>query len=310
MGGTSRLWRSSDDGTTWLEVVGLPFPWYCGVVSDADDLFAAIENGVARSSDGGVSWTQRDARLLHEPASIAAGGGNLYIANQYEIRHSTDDGDTWNGNSLGLPLDVIGALSAGDSLAAVNCFGAAEGPAFIKRHTDPVFRKVEAGEMSERGWIRSMHIAGVRLYAGYSDQRIYRCDPDYRTWERWTDGLPADRCRMLLGIAGSKIYATDTLGMLRSRSLDMVNAVDVPPAAAALDVAVWPQPAQDRLHVRIVGNSGPASLLLTDLLGREVLRHSITSDTGVLDLSDLPRGAYRLTVTSASGTTGRNVIKY
>ncbi len=43
-----------------------------------------------------------------------------------------------------------------------------------------------------------------------------------------------------------------------------------------------------------------SSLLITDLLGREILRPNFSSD-GSLDVSALPNGLYFLTVTSGSG---------
>lgn len=298
---------SDDDGVSWKAVQYLPLAWYCDIAGDGAQVFVTVQGGVARTDNGGGLWTRHNVSMIYEPTLIAAGGGHLYIGAQFELRHSTDGGNTWNGDTLGLPRNQFTHIVCTDSLAVVQVvpYGT-----YFRRHSDPEFRPVAPGSMNGQIWLRAMHGVGPVLYASDSDGRIHRCDADNSAWESWMDGLPTDTRNTFLGIAGSKAYATDTARVLYSRSIDMVNAVDVPPAAAALDVDVWPQPARELLHVRVAGSGEPADLVLTDLLGREILRRSITTDTSILNIEDLPRGVYRLTVSGASGTTGRNVIKY
>lgn len=304
---TRTLRYSDDDGVSWKASQYLPLAWYCDIAGDEGQVFVTIQGGVARTDDGGVSWTRHYVSMMYEPTFVAAGGGHLYLGAQFELRHSTDGGNTWNGDTLGLPRGEFTKIVCTDSLAAVQVV---PDGTYFRRHSDPEFRPVSPGSMIGQMWIREMHGVGPLLFASDRDGHIHRCDADNAVWNLWIDGLPDDRRVTFLGIAGSKAYATDTARVLYSRSIDMVNAVDVPPAAAALDVDVWPQPARDLLHVRVAGSGEPTDLVLTDLLGREIFRHSITSDTDILNLEGLPRGVYRLTVAGATGKTGRNVIKY
>jgi len=85
------------------------------------------------------------------------------------------------------------------------------------------------------------------------------------------------------------------------------------PPVAGLRIDVYPQPAQDRLTVRLSGPaSGPLQLRMTDMLGREVLRRDLRHDgraqTLSLDLSAHPNGAYLLRVTGPGGAQSRIIL--
>jgi hypothetical protein len=92
----------------------------------------------------------------------------------------------------------------------------------------------------------------------------------------------------------------------------MITGLDDPPVAG-LRIDVYPQPARDRITVRLSGAAAlPLQLRLTDMLGREVLRRDMPREAGVqaisLDLSAHPQGAYLLRVTGALGAQSRIIL--
>ena len=66
-------------------------------------------------------------------------------------------------------------------------------------------------------------------------------------------------------------------------------------------VEIYPNPSTHTITLRTgLDISENSALLITDLLGREILRPKVSSD-GNVDVSALPNGLYFLTVTSGSG---------
>ena len=76
---------------------------------------------------------------------------------------------------------------------------------------------------------------------------------------------------------------TGTLTITQIASLSEVNT----------RLSVYPNPAGSFLNVQITNPSGQ-ELIVTDVLGKEVMRQSINSSSVTLDTSDLNNGIYLL----------------
>ena len=109
--------------------------------------------------------------------------------------------------------------------------------------------------------------------------------------------------------AATVYYRLRAVDLDGSSERSRVVAVERGATAVATKVLrAYPNPAADVLAVEFVaGSAGETVLTVTDVAGREVLRHAQSVDTGlhtaVLDLSVLPKGAYQLRLTDASGAT-------
>jgi WD40 repeat protein len=104
-------------------------------------------------------------------------------------------------------------------------------------------------------------------------------------------------------------------------------AVDVSPGSFAFDIRsttgvsetknvsanlnVYPNPTSDEVRVNFTGTyKGTASLVMTDVLGREVYQSNVnTGSPANVSLSALPNGIYFLTLETPSGNTVQKIIK-
>lgn len=87
-----------------------------------------------------------------------------------------------------------------------------------------------------------------------------------------------------------------------------MNAVHSPVAHAGIDWQVYPNPAQDQLHVRVKEKVAGLSLDLYDLHGRKVLSRSATGLETELDVQALPAGVYLLHGTAKGRSSVMRVV--
>lgn len=88
------------------------------------------------------------------------------------------------------------------------------------------------------------------------------------------------------------------------------KAVSIPTVAdASEEVLVYPNPAQDQLHVRLPIYEGETIITLTDLMGRQVLRHrQVGSQLINLSVQDLSKGLYQVSVRQAQQHTMHRLL--
>lgn len=297
----TRLWRSDDDGASWALTDTLRLSWETAIASGGSVLYVTSEDGAVVTPDHGGTWNYRPAGIQIIYGNVAACPGHVYLANQNFLRHSTDAGLTWMQDTLGLEGARYRTLLATDSIVAVVRDGAGTGT-YLKRHADPEYRRIEDGDYDPRGWFHALFADGVRLYGWGAGSGIFTGTSGPRGWERWTEGLPGDRCYSLVGIAGGKVYAQDTARILRSRSViaSSTTHVDALRPVENFKVDAWPLPASDVLHIRLRDRTNGARVIVSDILGRERLRAVLAAGEGSLRLGGLPRGVYMLSITSGS----------
>ncbi|CAN5773037.1 glycosyl hydrolase [soil metagenome] len=129
----SNLYRSDDDGATWIPLPGLldvpsapswsfpPRPQTSHVRTitlhpeDPDVLFAGIElGGVMRSTDGGVTWDDRKPGSYADSHAIAthpAAPGRVYEAAGGGVALSDDGGESWRAVDDGLDQRYVWGLA-------------------------------------------------------------------------------------------------------------------------------------------------------------------------------------------------------
>jgi len=80
---------------------------------------------------------------------------------------------------------------------------------------------------------------------------------------------------------------------------------------AAGNLLMQPNPAYDNVQIGLITSSDiSATVILTDILGKEILRCEIpTNVPQTISLENLPQGAYLLTAKTVSGSTMRTILK-
>jgi hypothetical protein len=94
-------------------------------------------------------------------------------------------------------------------------------------------------------------------------------------------------------------------------AFDIREVTAVPQVNASMDLQVYPNPTSDEIHINFTGTyKGMASLVMTDVLGREVYQSRInTGSPTTISLSALSDGVYFLTLETASGKTVKKIVK-
>jgi photosystem II stability/assembly factor-like uncharacterized protein len=92
------VYRSTDNGASWLKVDSLPFLLTSFTVNSRNEIFAGNSGGfIHRSSDGGVTWSTVShglpERTTFDPILGCTKGDTLFVGSfQYGVYRSIDDG--------------------------------------------------------------------------------------------------------------------------------------------------------------------------------------------------------------------------
>ena len=84
-----------------------------------------------------------------------------------------------------------------------------------------------------------------------------------------------------------------------------VNNIGISEQQDDIEVLIFPNPVVSSLHIMSTGSS----LRIMDLFGRTIREREITSSETILDVSDLPSGAYLLSLTLDRGLVNRIFLK-
>ncbi len=84
------------------------------------------------------------------------------------------------------------------------------------------------------------------------------------------------------------------------------DTVSIHNTLTAKDITLVPNPAT--LQVTVTSAVRIATVTLTDLSGREVLRKAVNAEQAVLDISTLPKGVYLATIVTPEATTTKRLV--
>ena len=114
--------------------------------------------------------------------------------------------------------------------------------------------------------------------------------------------------RLAVGlIAGPRYYRLRAIDL--DGSSETSWAVAVAGGDATSRISVTPNPVSDYLQLSWAASDARATFSLTAVDGRTVRTGNLAGGTAELDVSDLSRGAYVLTVASAAGATSQRIVK-
>ncbi len=196
------LWRSTDQGTTWIKVAnGLPEgSIFTNSLINVQELFFAsvLEEGIFSSSDQGLTWQRASDGLASKRFSLLAAEGTqiFAVAESGAIYRSFGDIVQWQRIESGIPEDGILYISAFASLA---------------------------------GFVGHTYFAG-------SDQGLFKSDDDGRNWQHATTDLPDDNITALMGSANNMLFAgSDRLYRSEDFGSDYAEVTGVDNGDASID---------------------------------------------------------------------------
>lgn len=95
------IFRSTDHGDTWNEVVVLDAWYVSALLMEGMSLFVGTDRGIFRSTDGFATWTQ-----VYTGSNISCfeiQEGTIVAGTESGVIRSSDAGETWTVLNLGLP---------------------------------------------------------------------------------------------------------------------------------------------------------------------------------------------------------------
>lgn len=224
----SRLYRSDDNGASWVDSPTLPelpsapswsFPprpwtshvrWIAPHHDDPDRIYVGIElGGVMRTTDGGVSWDDRKPNSYHDSHAVLThrhAPGRVYEAAGGGVAFSDDGGETWQTADEGMDRHYVWGLAVDDadpdlwyvsaSFSARDAHvtnGQAKGRVFRKRGDD-AWQVLDLGEdplPSMPYALLSLHDRPNSIIAGMHDGNIMASFDAGDTWEQLDVRLPS-----------------------------------------------------------------------------------------------------------------------
>lgn len=205
----SRLFRSADDGRTWIEPAvdmrrECPRIMHTRVTALAADLsepgtvWAGVEiDGVFRSRDAGVTWQRGGTGLSSQDIHglvVVPVANRLLAATNNDLNVSTDGGATWQPQQVGkaLPYSYCRGIGQQCGRPEVVYLGIGDGPpgsvGGVARSTDGGQTWHEArmpGKANSTVWNFATHPAEPNLvYASSVSGEVYRSTDGGAAWEK------------------------------------------------------------------------------------------------------------------------------
>ncbi len=127
-----------DGGQTWTHL-GWNHPRVLGIAcdpSDANVIFLACGNGVARTLDGGKSWRMTTDWRVTEALDIGLDPNaprQVYVATAFGVWATKDRGETWAESNMGLPKKYTQSIQV-DRAQTQRVFAGTEGGLYLSHN--------------------------------------------------------------------------------------------------------------------------------------------------------------------------------
>jgi photosystem II stability/assembly factor-like uncharacterized protein len=169
---SQRLYRSTDDGTTW-SLLALD-PAFHSILPGGRSLYATGTGGIWRSQDNAATWVRVYESGL---TAISVRGSKVYasVFHPAELARSLDDGRTWT--RLPLPGPIRGAFALLETRRGTLLAGSNMG---IFRSTDEGATWVANGIRG--GQVKSLVARRGRTYASLLGGSLWKSDDAGATW--------------------------------------------------------------------------------------------------------------------------------
>ncbi len=219
---TQYVWRSTDNGSSWTQLTGIPGARSLGINSQ-QHLFAGRSGKIYRSIDNGDNWeiVYTDSSSSNTVLKFAFNGSNnIYgVIWSKGVIKSTDGGNSWNYVNNGLPLDYTNTITANSSNDIFVGKALSDGiGGGVYRSTDGGNSWTEFSSGLINSSVRSLAVSfNGDLFAGTSVGGIFSRSSAGSNWIQSNNGLNSISLNILRARADGTLFAGTTSGVYYSK---------------------------------------------------------------------------------------------
>jgi hypothetical protein len=347
VGDVGAIFRSSDRGMTWSLVAPNTGSLYFTSSFD-QHIVISTQKGYNISTDDGLTWTKSPVQILYGTVPPAKFGASYFIASSATITTTGDDGLSWTSLATS-PANIAAIASNTNYLFAAGALDSVTGRGFYRSSDagltwDSGWTGLASAKVVSRIFVVGTALMLATNATANGKSVTYRSLDEGKTWSRNESPLLATNWTghdsMIFSYGAAHAYSTSDLGVTWKEITDDIDpcltqpsaflatsadlyagtanglwgrARETPPLAvrdpaSQIQVYLSPNPAVNDLQVSVMGSTIDR-LELLDLLGHQVLNTTPRRTSTHVSLSDLPRGAYFLRITSEDGITSRRIVK-
>jgi ligand-binding sensor domain-containing protein len=232
-GGMEGVYRSVDNGASWIEASSLPFTTFVSFAASGPYLIAGTNRGVLRSADNGTSWTpipinRTDSLIMR----LIVSGSHLFagLIEDGGIYRSDDNGNHWTPASAGLTEKNIYSLVASDG----DLFAGTVDGLFHSTDDGAHWSPFTTG-LTHSGpllTVEALSVCDTNLFACTPDCGLFVSSTKHADWT--STGLTNTQVKSL-AVSGTNIFAATQNGIFLSSNNGMTWN-DVSDDSAMIDV--------------------------------------------------------------------------
>ncbi|MBE15745.1 MAG: serine protease [Cytophagaceae bacterium] len=267
----------------------------------ADSLGVDIINtslGYRTFDNPNYSYTYQD--MDGQTAFISRGATLAFEKGMMVVTSAGNDG----ADMITAPADAVGAFTVGavDSNGDYVSFSSI-GPSSDGRVKPDVMAKGQSATVINAS-------GAVTTSNGTSFSSPIMAGAIASIWQSFPQKTNAEMMQLIRAVSSTYDNPTPQLGYGIpdfGQLLETLLSVEDPAFAKAYDV--YPNPVQQQFQVRLPQNVAKATLLLYDMVGKQVLQQHITSDLELIDISHLASGVYISRLVTPSQNQSLKIIK-
>lgn len=214
--GEGHLYRSSDNGITWILVGNGLDQLAKSFVATDSSIIAGTTRGIFLSNDNGLNWKEIDTNLHYNINGLVKIGSNLFAGVDNHVYLSDDQGINWTMTiGYGLPQYGIYTLGVNGTSLFASMYGG------IYRSSDNGTYWTVTGSLLTTSDIYTIATIDNNLFAGGANSGVIISTNNGGSWTPMDSGLSPYKYMSVSSFAfnGKSIFVNTDRGVFRSRDI-------------------------------------------------------------------------------------------
>jgi photosystem II stability/assembly factor-like uncharacterized protein len=255
--GKGGIFRSSDNGKTWVQLSGgLPIVGFNALL-DHGALFAGADTGVYTSTDNGDHWSYAGFGISDTVLALGAIGNTIAAGTTNGLYLSTNNGYSWSYELSSFGKKKIYSFTT----SGINTFIGSDSGIYLSTDNAQSWKLV-----SEPMDVRSIWSNSFIIAAG-ATSGIYLSSNNGTTWQSQTSA--AGILINSFSSANKQLYAATNTGIMKAPlgQFTKVNNISISNGLSLQVINSSPSHSQIRFQI---SNPGNISINVSDLLGKQL----------------------------------------